>query len=108
MTRVRVDFNSVAADGLVRGRSSRADGPVDVGDVVEAYDDEGTALRMRVDRVEDGRLGLVPAGEVTVTAGAQFLLSVGDPAPAYRSVTRRSSSPLPARPRRTPSQSVST
>ena len=38
MTKVRVDFNSRGPSGTVRGSRRRADGPFDLGDVVELYD----------------------------------------------------------------------
>ena len=41
MTRIEVDFNSRDGEGMVPALAEDADGPMRVGDAVEAYDDEG-------------------------------------------------------------------
>jgi hypothetical protein len=55
MAKLRVDFNSVDAEGFVRSRLSRADSPIEVGQVVEAYDDEGAHCKAAVASVDPER-----------------------------------------------------
>jgi 3-dehydroquinate synthase class II len=52
MTRVRADFNSVDADGLVRSNRSRADGEIAAGDRVLAYDADGNECEATVADVD--------------------------------------------------------
>lgn len=51
--RVEIDLNSVRADGTTRVRLSRADGALNVGQIVTAYESEdGIAGLAMVDRVD--------------------------------------------------------
>ena len=54
MARVRVDFNSVDASGLVRAVLSRADGPIATGDDVTAFDDDGNECEATVATLDPG------------------------------------------------------
>jgi hypothetical protein len=61
VTTVKVDFNALARDGLVKASRRRADGPVQVGDRVLAVDpDEGMEFDADVVEVDDdsGRIYL--------------------------------------------------
>ncbi len=65
MTRVRVDFNSVDATGLVRALLSRADAPIAIGDDLTAYDAEGSECDATVATLD---LGVGIAGLKLATA----------------------------------------
>lgn len=61
MTRMRVDFNRRGRNGYVVGSTARADGPVDVEDLVELYqpgEDDMNPLATVVSIDDDGRVEL--------------------------------------------------
>lgn len=55
MSKLLVDFNSVDTEGRIRSRVSRADGPLDVGQVVGLYDDEGHHAKGVVAALDHGQ-----------------------------------------------------
>lgn len=56
MTKIEVDFNALDAEGHVRARLSRSNGPVMVGDEVLAYDPDGYESLATVLAVDTDRL----------------------------------------------------
>lgn len=61
MKRVKVDFSTTVKDGLIRANQKRADTPLQVGDLVEAYDPaEDMEFEGVVDHLsEDGRFAFL-------------------------------------------------
>jgi hypothetical protein len=52
MKTIRIDFNSIGRDGRILGHQSRASEPLEVGDQVLAYEDDGYGESLTVAAVE--------------------------------------------------------
>lgn len=79
--RIEVDFNSRDDAGMVPALVEATDAPLRVGDLVEAFDDEGYRCPAVVARVEGGIVALDPAWRAFAAPGeARIVLTSAPPA----------------------------